>query len=61
MITNGNLKNVSDDDHPPECGDLQADDVPEEDAFLDDQENFRQAFPEQTINTHRQCIELHIL
>jgi hypothetical protein len=38
-------ENESDDDHPPESGDLQADDVPDEDAFLVDQESFRQAFP----------------
>lgn len=38
-------ENESDDDHPPESGDLQAYDVPDEDAFLVDQESFRQAFP----------------
>lgn len=37
-------ENESDDEHAPESGDLQADDVTEEDSFLHDQENFRQAF-----------------
>ena len=37
-------ENESDDEHTPESGALQADAVNEEDAFLDDEENFRQAF-----------------